>query len=889
MLSLVRISIAGQVDTLSLNLVKENLPFGLEKETPKEFSHFSLVLSGGGSRGFAQIGVLKLLEKNYIPFASIFGTSMGAIIGGMYASGYSLDEIEKILTSTNWDAFFNLEEGNRNRLFLEQKRILDNAILSLRMDNMKPVIPKSINSGLQSYNFFSELFCYAPIKVRNNFKNLIFPFYAVASNLLTGNPVVLSSGSLGTALRASSSVTFLMPPVKIDSMLLVDGGIVANIPVNIAKKNGSDFVIAINTTSPLRTINELNYPWEIADQLVSLPLKKINKINLQNADFVFTPKLKGVLSNKFDDTKKIINSGLAEKQRVKNLERKIISFLKKQNPNLGKNYYNLSTSSNSTILEQMFINSLSNRDTVSSAQLYYSLYKTKRKFGLINPRLIISSVGNKTTFKIDYEKGSKIKALRVYGLSNNDSLKAYTELSKLVGENWNDEKVFSVILHTLQGFRESGEISVAIKSIKFNKQKGVVDFFFMNYYFDGIRIEGLKHTRKFVVEREVECKKNEPINKKDFSATLENLKTTDLFSAVEVMPLFSGSKVKLKFNLTEKPAKLIRFGLKIDNEYLSRPFVDIRNENLFGDGTQLGFTFFGGLKSQYISIEHIAPRIFKSYFTYRLKFFFNGREIYTYKLKKSNNNHISANEISGTYEESHLGGEISFGRQIKRLGTLFLNWKIVRDKIYNIENYSGETSSNLLSVLSANLTIDSRNIVPFSTSGVYLNLFYETASKSIGSDIPYSKFGINYKSFFSLSKVLTFEPAVKIALADETLPLSEQFSLGGEDSFYGMRDNEARGRQIFVTSLKYRYKLPFKILFDSFVSFRYDLGNIWENYKKIKFKDLKHGIGLSLSLKTPIGPASVSVGRSFTFKNVLEKNIIVRSPFHFYFSLGYYF
>jgi NTE family protein len=110
----------------------------------------------------------------------------------------------------------------------------------------------------------------------------------------------MDSGSLSNALRASSSVTFFLAPIKKDSMLLIDGGLVANIPVDIAKKNGGDFVIAVNTTSELWPEKDLSIPWIIADQIVSIPMKQNNADQLNAADFVVTPELKSMLSTDFD-------------------------------------------------------------------------------------------------------------------------------------------------------------------------------------------------------------------------------------------------------------------------------------------------------------------------------------------------------------------------------------------------------------------------------------------------------------------------------------------------------------------------------------------------------------------------------------------------------------
>jgi NTE family protein len=112
--------------------------------------------------------------------------------------------------------------------------------------------------------------------------------------------------------------------------------------------------------------------------------------------------------------------------------------------------------------------------------------------------------------------------------------------------------------------------------------------------------------------------------------------------------------------------------------------------------------------------------------------------------------------------------------------------------------------------------------------------------------------------------------------------------LGGQESFFGMRDNEFRGRQIFLTSLMYRYKLPFIIFFDTYLKARYDLGSTWEQQEQIRFKDLRHGIGGSVSFDTPIGPAEFAVGRSFLLKKD-QPGVVSWGDVLFYFSIGYYY
>jgi NTE family protein len=126
-------------------------------------------------------------------------------------------------------------------------------------------------------------------------------------------------------------------------------------------------------------------------------------------------------------------------------------------------------------------------------------------------------------------------------------------------------------------------------------------------------------------------------------------------------------------------------------------------------------------------------------------------------------------------------------------------------------------------------------------------------------------------------------------VADNTLPLTQQFSLGGQNMFFGFRNDEYRGRQILNVSAEYRYKLPVKIFFDAYFKLRYDIGSAWEEREAIRYKDLKHGIGVTLSFDTPIGPADFSVGRSFFFKDRLPKNTLVKGEPFFYFTIGYYY
>ncbi len=147
----------------------------------------------------------------------------------------------------------------------------------------------------------------------------------------------------------------------------------------------------------------------------------------------------------------------------------------------------------------------------------------------------------------------------------------------------------------------------------------------------------------------------------------------------------------------------------------------------------------------------------------------------------------------------------------------------------------------------------------------------------------FSKVKFRYLKHFT-NGLHTFTPSIFFGFADESTPLPEFFSLGGQYDFYGMREDEIRGRQKVLGSLNYRFKLPFKIFFDTYVSLRYDMGSVWKHFETIKIATLKQGIGLGLAFNTPLGPAKFSLGKSFYL--VKKPNSVFWGEYMGYFSIG---
>ena len=240
---------------------------------PGKRVRIGLVLSGGGARGMAHAGVLEVLDDLHLHVDAIAGTSMGAVVGGLYASGMSGREIEHLLASVDWqDAFRDrpprAELGFRRKQ--EEHDFLVN--LPLGVQGRKLQIP----TGLVQGEKLTELIRRAtlPVATVSRFDELRIPFRAVATDLESGASVVMDSGDLTTALRASMSAPGLFAPVERDGRLLVDGGLTENLPIDVARAMGVDVLIVVDAGFPLLPRDRLNSLTSVSNQALAILVRR---------------------------------------------------------------------------------------------------------------------------------------------------------------------------------------------------------------------------------------------------------------------------------------------------------------------------------------------------------------------------------------------------------------------------------------------------------------------------------------------------------------------------------------------------------------------------------------------------------------------------------------
>lgn len=269
-----------------------------------------LVLSGGGARGAAHIGVLRVLEELRVPVDCVVGTSMGAIVGAAYASGLSPERIATVVDEADWDALLSDQPPRAERSVyakkLERERI-GSAEVGVRRAEL--VLPQGVLVGHQLQFFLQSLVSTARAE---RFDALPIPYRAVATDFETGGMAVLDHGDLATAIRASMSVPGAFAPVERDGRILVDGGLVRNLPVDVARRLGADVVIAVNLGTPLLKRSELTSLLSAAEQTLNILTEQnvaASLAQLRPADVLVSPDLGDIAASDFTRSSEAIPLG----------------------------------------------------------------------------------------------------------------------------------------------------------------------------------------------------------------------------------------------------------------------------------------------------------------------------------------------------------------------------------------------------------------------------------------------------------------------------------------------------------------------------------------------------------------------------------------------------
>ena len=273
-----------------------------------------LVLSGGGARGAAHVGVIRALEEMRVPIDAVAGTSMGAVVGGLYAAGLNGDQIDAVFRSLDWQDMLRDRAPRRDLVYRrkqDDRNILARGALGFRVDE-GIVLPLGLVQGQKITQVLRN--ATLPVAGVQDFDRLPIPFRALATDLETGEPVVLKSGDLATVLRASMSAPGVLAPVEIGGRLLVDGGLVDNLPVSLAREMNVDVLIAVDVSFPLANRAGLESALDVTNQMIGIMVRRgtmASRAELTPRDVLIEPDLGRMTAVEFKRVPQVMDAGWA--------------------------------------------------------------------------------------------------------------------------------------------------------------------------------------------------------------------------------------------------------------------------------------------------------------------------------------------------------------------------------------------------------------------------------------------------------------------------------------------------------------------------------------------------------------------------------------------------
>lgn len=281
-------------------LISLCLVTSVRAEAPQGRKKVAVVLSGGGAKGAAHVRALKVIEEAGIPVDYVVGTSIGALVGGMYASGYNADQMDSIMTSQNWKTLLTDASDRQSRDFL-YRQYSDNYMLKLWYDKSPyEFVEGGFLKGNNVARLLTDVTADSPDSI--DYGKLKIPFACVATDIVTGEEVVMHSGILAESMRASMAIPGVFAPVRKDSMILVDGGMTNNYPVDVARGMGADYVIGVNLNSVSLPYDKINTTKDIAVQLLDILCSNKVEENITNTDVYISVDVEGYSSASFNNT-----------------------------------------------------------------------------------------------------------------------------------------------------------------------------------------------------------------------------------------------------------------------------------------------------------------------------------------------------------------------------------------------------------------------------------------------------------------------------------------------------------------------------------------------------------------------------------------------------------
>lgn len=529
-----------------------------------------LALSGGGARGFAHIGVLKAFEEAGFEPDLIVGSSMGSVIGGLYAAGYSTRELESIARSADWSELF-LDRPQRRNLFLGQKETVSRHIFSMRFRGWVPEVPMALSRGQQLSELLFDYVYHAPYSAWPSFDDLKIPFRAVATDISHGEPVIFAKGDLAEAMRASIALPLVFTPYQMDGRQLVDGGVIENIPVEITREQGADIVIAIDLTTGISPEEPIDLPWELTDRVTTIMQTQRIEESRAMADVVITPDIGSHSSTDFTGIDSLIQAG-----------------------------YRAAKAKIADVLE-----AVGEDDEVEASQPYsFASQATLNKFWSNLPE---RGLPPESYF---YEGITVLPDSQLMSLPmGNDGLGRLTWIRRQY-----QQKGMSLAHVT--------ELEMGSDGVLFSRwEEGRIH---------SIRVAGLHRFQSWSLLREFSLQKGDIFEYRKAKRGIERIYGNDQFQFVTLSVLPGNDGADLTIRVQERPSPQLRFGAGFSSERKGRGFVEFLHDNISMVRGRLALFGKYAERDELLRARWTVDRLFRTYLTSDASVYWSRQENYFY-------------------------------------------------------------------------------------------------------------------------------------------------------------------------------------------------------------------------------------------------------------------
>ncbi len=819
-----------------------------EMNRTDESFQVGIALSGGGARGFAHVGVLQALEELGVDLDVVAGTSMGGIIGGLYAAGMSPAEIRQVANDVDWSSFFSNKPRRRTQLFTRRAEI-EGALLSVRFDGYYPQIPTALSTGQKLVNLLSDLTQTSGYFSGGDFANLPRRLVIVATDLVSGERILFTEGSLVEAIRATMGVPLAFTPLERDGQLLMDGGLLEPIPTRAAREMGADFIIAVNTTSDLLAADEISDPVDIANQTTTILSSEVRSKLLAMSDFVITPPLENLKATDFRDHGIAYEIGY---ETTMAQAEELLARLRTSRSGGGKFkiegvdlrcHSDESHGDCTTLLDAMSASMIDvETDRSRVREQVQELFQSGRFLSLSYQLTHASG----SVLGIDAVPFPKIVRAELEGTKVFDSSEILAESGAFQTPVAGVADLLRQYDSILRLYRDRGYDLARVDSAYYRSEDSTLVMSIAEGRISGISVEGAKKTRDWVVTSYFPLKAGDFYSKPRAIRGVQEIFSSGLYDNVNLRLDERDGGVWITIIVKEAKFTYARLGARYHEEFHPESFVKIGYANLFGTGHELSaYSRFSEQRKLY-RLQLRADRIFRTFVTYKVQGYYANNKIGLY----------DGDDRIGHRTDKHWGGRVGVGQQLWRLGLFEVTgrWEQVR---FTPPGAEDPIERRVVSLIGS-LHYDTKDRFTFARTGSVLEASAEVASDVLGGDEVFRKFEGSLEQFSTVGHKLTFHPRVAIGLSQDGLPLYDKFYLGGTRTFFGYRTDQLVGDKYFLTNLALRIG-P---IFSFYLTGRYDFGEVFGRFEEVRFKDLRHAWGMELALDTPLGPFSIAYGRA---------------------------